>query len=273
MPRTNQEIVLWPLAERVLRERWKGLLGWIGGVVALIAIQVSVYPTIRDSRASWSEVTDQFPEAFRKMFRMEDYTSPVGYLSTELFSFMIPLIFIGLATTWGARAGAEEEETGTADVLLSLPVSRRSILTTRMVATCLVVGLLTAATTASLVIGTKMVNMQVAIGRILESAIACAILSLVFGGLSVAVAAWSGHRGIGLGTGLGLAIAMFVLYSLAPLVSGLEHLLPLNPFEWTIGKTPLANGVDPLWSAIAIAVIVMLACVAIVAYNRHDFAS
>ena len=135
------------------------------------------------------------------------------------------------------------------------------------------VGYLTAAPTASLVIGTKMVNMEVAIGMLLESAIACAILSLVFGGLSVAVAARSGHLGIGLGTGLGLAIAMFVLYSLAPFVSGLEHLLPLNPFEWTIGKTPLANDLDPLWSVIAIAVTVMLACASIVAYNRHDFAS
>jgi ABC-type transport system involved in multi-copper enzyme maturation permease subunit len=269
----KQQMVLWPLTERVLRERWKGLAGWIGGLVALITIQVSVYPTIRDSREGWSELTEQFPEAFRKMFRMQDYTSPVGYLSTELFSFMIPLIFIGLAATWGARAGAEEEENDTADVLLSLPLSRSSILATRMMSTALVIVCTLLITTGVLWAGTNIANMDVAVSRILQASIACGLLAMVFGGFAVAFATWSGRRGVGLGAGLGLAIAAFVLYSLAPLVSALEHLLPINPFEWTISKTPLQDGLDPLWSVVAAAVSLVLGGVAAVAYQRHDIAS
>lgn len=266
----SQPVVLRPLVVRVLGERWRGLAGWIGGLVALITIQVSVYPTIRDSREGWSELTEQFPEAFRKMFRMQDYTSPVGYLSTELFSFMIPLIFIGLATTWGARAGAEEEESGTADVLLSLPLSRSSVLTTRMMSTVFVIACTLLIATAALWAGTDIVDMDVAVSRILQASIACGLLAMVFGGFSVALASWSGRRGVGLGTGLGLAIAAFVLYSLAPLVSALEPLLPINPFEWTIGKTPLQDGLDPLWSVVALGVSFLLAGVAVLAYKQHD---
>jgi ABC-2 type transport system permease protein len=266
----RQPIVLWPFVVRVLRERWRGLAGWIGGLVALITIQVSVYPTIRDSREGWSELTEQFPEAFRKMFRMQDYTSPVGYLSTELFSFMIPLIFIGLATTWGARAGAEEEENGTADVLLSLPLSRRSILATRMMCTVFVIACTLLIATAALWVGTYIVNMNIAVAHILQASIACGLLAMVFGGFAVALASWSGRRGVGLGAGLGLAIAAFVLYSLAPLVTALEHLLPVNPFEWTIGKTPLQDGLDPIWSVVALGVSFLLAGVAVIAYKRHD---
>ena len=261
------------LFHRVLRERWKGLVGWSLGLIALVGIQVSVYPTIRDSRQDWSDITEQFPEAFRKMFRMEDYTSPTGYLTTELFSFLIPMIFIGLATTWGARAAAEEEENGTADVLLSLPVSRTSILATRMMAMIFTVVLLTAVTTGSLLVATTVIDMPVGVVNIIQASVSCALLSLVFGGIAVGASAWTGHRGIGLGAGLGVAIAAFVLYSLAPLVAFIEHLLPANPFQWTLGQTPLTDGIDPAKSAVSVAVALSFAALAIIGYKRHDISS
>ena len=177
------------LLGRVLRERWKGLAGWAAGLVLLVTVQVSVYPTVRDSREDWSDVTDQFPEAFRKIFRMEDYTSPDGYLSTELFSFMVPLIFVGLACTWSARAGAEEEENGTADILLSLPVSRASVLLTRLVGVVVTLLGISAVTVASLVIGTSAVSMGVGTAGLVAASCACAVLGLTFGGVSAAAAA------------------------------------------------------------------------------------
>lgn len=259
-----------PLFRRVLRERWRGLAGWILGVVSLVAIQLSVYPTIRDSRKGWSDVTEQFPEAFRKIFRMEDYTSPTGYLTTELFSFMIPLIFIGLTSTWAARAMSEEEENGTADILLTLPITRSSIVLTRVLSTVAIVGFLIAVTSSSLIIGTEIVDMNVGIMRMIEASTSCGLLSLPFGGIAALLAAMTGRRGVGLGGGLGISIAAFVLYSLAPLVSVFEHALPVNPFEWTIGQTPLTNGLDPWLTAVTLVVSGVLFGSAFVAYDRRD---
>lgn len=261
-----------PLSRRVLGERWRGLAGWLFGVISLIAIQVSVYPTIRDSREGWSDVTEQFPEAFKKIFRMEDYTSPAGYLSTELFSFMIPLIFIGLATTWAARSASEEEENGTADILLSLPISRSAILATRLLTMLGVIAVLVIATTAALAVGTEMVDMNIGAIKIFQASAACGLLSLPFGGLAVFLSASTGRRGIGLGGGLGTAIAMFVLYSLAPLVSFLENLLPLNPFEWTIGQTPLVSGLDTRYGIVATSVACALFGWAFYVYEHRDIA-
>ena len=259
-----------PLAHRVLRERWKGVVGWILGVISLITIQVSVYPTIRDSRKGWSDVTEQFPEAFRKIFRMEDYTSPTGYLTTELFSFMIPLIFIGLTTTWAARSTSEEEENGTADLLMSLPISRSSILLTRLITMLGVVCALVMTTTAALIAGTEIVDMEVGAIRIFQATLACGLISLPFGGLAVVLSATSGRRGVGLGGGLGTAIAMFVFYSLAPLVSFLENLLPLNPFEWTIGQRPLVSGLDVRYCSVTAAVSCTLFGIAFYVFEHRD---
>lgn len=268
----RNHIILTPLIRRVFHERWRGLIGWMFGVVSLIAIQVSVYPTIRDSRQGWADVTEQFPEAFRKMFRLEDYTSPTGYLSTELFSFMIPLIFIGLTTTWAARSAADEEENGTADILLSLPITRPSILITRLFASLSVLVVLAAVTATSLIVGTELTNMDVGYGNIFMASVSCAVLSLPFAGISVVLASLTGRRGIGLGAGIGIAIAAFVLYSLAPLVTLLEHLLPMNPFQWTIGQSPLVHGIDVWRAVLAISVSGLLGAVAVHSYDRRDIA-
>lgn len=258
------------LATRVLRERWKGLSGWMFGLVALVAVQVSVYPTIRDSRKGWSDLTNEFPEAFRKIFRMEDYTSPNGYLSTELFSFMAPLIFVGLATTWGARAGAEEDENKTADVLFSLPVSRSSILVTRAVAMMSVVVATACASVAALSLGTNLVDMDVGLAGITAASVSCGLLGVVFGSVALMVSCWSGRRGVGLGTGLGLAIAFFVTYSLAPLVMFFDRVLPVNPYQWTIGQNPLADGVDLVTAAVSVAVSTAFVACGSLLNNRRD---
>ena len=260
----------WALLSRVVRERWRGLAGWSGGLITLVAVQVSVYPTIRDSREGWADLTEQFPEAFRQMFRIEDYTSPTGYLTTELFSFMVPLIFIGLATTWGARAGAEEEENGTADVLLSLPVSRSAILSTRLSGMVMTMVWLAATCVVALSIGTAVVDMPVGIAAMTQASVVCGILGTTFGSVSLLAACWTGRRGVGLGAGLGLAIAMFVLYSLAPLVSAFDALLPVNPFQWTIGQSPLIEGIDWWYAALSLLVAGSMSAIAFVGYRQRD---
>ena len=258
------------LARRVIGERWKGLAGWTFGLVSLVALQVSVYPTIRDSRKGWSDLTEEFPEALRKIIRMEDYTSPTGYLSMELFSFMIPLIFIGLATSWGARAGAEEDENKTADVLFSLPLSRVSILATRATAMIVVVSATACISIVALTLGTTLVDMDVGVANIAAASVSCGLLGVVFGSTALMASCWTGRRGVGLGAGLGLAITCFVTYSLAPLVGFFDGLLPVNPYQWTIGQNPLAHGMDAVTTSVAVVVAGVFVMCGALLNNRRD---
>ena len=123
------------LFKKMFKDHWKSLLSWSLVIIFMVTIQLSVYPTIVESGNAAKQFIDSYQEAFKKMFRMEDYTSGPGFLSTELFSLMLPLVMIGVGVIWSASATAEEEETGTADLLFSLPVSRRVILLSKMAAT------------------------------------------------------------------------------------------------------------------------------------------
>ena len=258
------------LMARVLRERWRGLAGWSTGLIALVTVQVAVYPTIRDSRKGWSDLTEQFPEAIRKILRMQDYTSSTGYLTTELFSFMVPLILIGVSCSWAARASAEEEEDGTADILMSLPVSRASILVTRLVTAALAVVTVSSAGIITLLVGTNLSGMDVSVRGLVAATLACATLGAVFGSVSLASAAWTGRRGVGLATGLGLAIPLFVAYSLAPLVGFFDGVLFLNPYQWTIGQSPLVNGMDPALTMVSVLTAMAFCALAVAGFSHRD---
>lgn len=255
---------------RVLRDRRKGLIGWVTGILALVALQISVYPTIRNSQQGWSELTQQFPDALQQILRMTDYTSPTGYLSTELFSFTLPLIFVSIGATWGSRAAAEEEETGTADLLLSLPVSRNAVLGTRVTGVLLTLALMATVVVAALTAGTRAVDMQVPTVRIIQGAVALLLLSSVFGSLATAIGCITGRRGTSLAVSLTAGLAFFVLYSLAPLVHAMDNMLWANPFQWTLGAQPLVRGLPARYCLAAGMTSAALLLVARAAFVRRD---
>lgn len=237
-------MLLSPIVRKSLRDRWKSLLAWCLGIVALVSVQMSVYPTVRDTSADWEGVTESFPEAFQEIFRMEDYTSPAGYLSTELLSFVVPFIFMTLGATWGARVTSEEEESGTADVLFSLPITRRQYLMTRWTTGILVVGGVSIVFGVSMIIGAAILDMGIGLEHFANASLMIFLTGLSSLSLAAVVGTSTGKRSIGLGTTMAILITGFVLYSLAPLVDVLETINPFNPLQWMLGTRPLTTGVD-----------------------------
>lgn len=261
------------LFRKSLRDHIRGIIGWAVGVAGIIAIQMSVYPTVRSSAKDWSTLTDTFPEVFKKIFRMSDYTSETGYLATELLSFVIPFIFVGLGSSWGARITSEEEEGGTADILMSLPVTRRSIVFTRLCAASLVVASISVLMALSLAIGGRLLNLSIALRFYVATAVVLFLLGWMSMAIASAVGTFTGKRGVALGASLSIALLTFVLYSLAPLVGFLDDINPGNPFQWTIGSTPLSSGMSAGYSCLALFVTAIGVTATFVLFERRDIPS
>ena len=78
---------------KTLRDRRRSLLFW-GVCFVLIAVMVvSLYPLI-ESFSAIQEYMELFPEEFLALFTggMNDFTSPEGYLHSELFFLIFPLL-------------------------------------------------------------------------------------------------------------------------------------------------------------------------------------
>lgn len=236
----------------------------------MVGIQLSVYPTVRSSAAGLSTFLDNYPEALKQIFRMEDYTSGPGFLSTELFSMMLPLIFISIGASWGANASAQEEERRTADILLTLPISRVKILTIKIMTAALSQLLLAGVTVLSLAIGIRFVDLSLGTSKIIAGALTGALLGLLFNAVATFLGAAWGKRSIALGGAIGLAIAGFLFFSLAPLVDTFERITPINPFQWTLGTRPLYEGIDFGYTAISLVLTLALYAASLVVFKRRD---
>ena len=261
-----------PLILRGLREHQKGIFGWSLGIVALVVIQLAVYPTIRSSASDWSTLTEQLPDAIKKIFRLDDYSSERGYLTTELLSFTLPFVVMGLGSTWGARIATEDEETGTAEIILTLPISRQEYVSSRLIAAGSVLLFALLGFFLTLVIGTRLLSLSIPIHQYLSATFSLFCIGALMLGISASIGALTGKRTTALGITMAIAIALFVLYSLGPLVEVIDKTTPMNPMQWTIGSRPLFDGTSLGYTAAVVAVSIPFLIATFIFFNRRDLA-
>jgi ABC-2 type transport system permease protein len=258
------------LVIKTWRDHWKGTLGWALGVFSITAMELLVYPTIRKTATGISQLLDNMPSAMKSMFRMTDYTSGPGFLAAELFSFTLPLLFIAIGASAGSRATAEEESTGTADLLLALPLSRTRIILSKAFASLTVLTATSALLAITLIAGANIEGLGTKTSGLIAASVEVGLLGTFFMGIGLLVGALTGRKGIALGVSMAGAIAAYLLYSLAPLVKVLNRWLFINPFQWTVGNDPIRNGIDGDYSITLLLVTAGLVLAAVVAFNRRD---
>lgn len=258
---------------KTLRDRWRSSLAWAAAMTALITVQLYIYPSVEESGSAMDQFIAAFPPEFIAMFRIEDYTSGIGFLGTELFSMMIPLVFIALGAAWGASASAEEEERGTSEVLYTLPIRRGAVQLSKIVAFIVVATVVGIWVIAVISIGAPVVDLDITDANIIPVTIACVMLGVFFHAISLATGALTGRRSIAIGASIGLALLSFLVFALAPMVDSFDAIIQADPFQWALGENPLANGFDWLGLAwLGFGALVSYA-IALIAINRRDIAS
>ena len=258
------------LTMRTVSERWRSTFGWGLGLVLMAVLQLAVYPSVAKSSASMQDFVNEWPEAFRQAFNLDAYTTGAGFLNAEMFSMMVPLVLIAVAVSGAAAATAGEEERGTADLLLSLPVSRGRVVVAKVLATVIAVLLVAAATLLTIAVGAPLVDLEVGLGELAAGVLMTVLLALFFGAVALLVAAATGKRTVALGTAVGLALGAFLLNALAPMADWLEPWQKASPFNWALGDNPLVNGVDAVMAGVLAVAAIALVVIAHVAYRRRD---
>jgi ABC-2 type transport system permease protein len=261
------------IAWHTLVQRSRSLLAWTLGLVLITVMQLAIYPSMASSGDAMQEYVDAWPEALREAFGLADYTTGAGYLNTELFSMMLPLVLIGVALAAGAAATAGEEEQGTLELLLGTPVRRSTVLAGKVVAMAASVAVVSAAFVVTLIVGAPLVDLSIGSSYVIAATLMLALLAVMFGSVCLRLGALSGHRAVSLGAGFGLAIAAYLLNVLAPLADWLEPWQSASPFEWALGDRPLFNGLALGAAALIIAVAAAIAAPGFAVFALRDIAT
>ncbi len=257
------------LFERAVHEQARALTGWGGGLVAFAGAMLASYPTVHHN-AAITKLVESYPEAFRSMFGLSDYTTGPGYLRAEVFSLVGPLLIVIMAVLWGSDATAGEEERRTIDVLMANPISRVRVVLEKWAALVSGVALVTGALGVALALGAPLADLRIGLARLAAAVVATALLAILFGTLALAIGAASGHRGISRGITAAAAVASYLVSSLAPLVSWLRPLRPLSPWYHALGVDPLASGFLAWHLLVLVALSLVVIGAAALAFEHRD---
>jgi ABC-2 type transport system permease protein len=255
---------------KTLRDQRHALLGWGIGVSLLVLVECALWPSVRDM-PHWNELISSYPEAMKKLFAVDAMTTGRGFLDAELFTLLLPALFIVFGIGRGARLVAGEEEDGTLEILLVTPLSTTRLLLEKAAAlttALLGLGLVLAVTTqvCSWVFGLGLNPVESLLGSL-----AVTLLGLEFGIVALAAGAATGRRTMSLGVATVAATAAYVLYAAAAMVDSLSRWRPWSPFDQVLSEGPLATSFPA--SATWVVVVTLVAVAAAAAwFGRRDIA-
>jgi ABC-2 type transport system permease protein len=255
-----------------LRDLRRSLAWWSVGLAGMVAMMTAVYPSIRDNPAL-NRLVQDYPEALKAFIAFGgsiDYVSGAGYLGIELFSFMVPLLFVIAAVASGASAIAGEEERGTLDLLLSQPVTRRGVALAKLASATAEVAVLTLVLWLALWIGVTVFDMGVPSTNLLAASLTAGALGLAFGAIAFLLGAAAGRRSLAIGLTAAAAVAAYLVNALAALVSGLGPLQKASPFYYYAVGDPLREGISLGHVAVLGAIATVAAAAGIALFERRD---
>lgn len=257
---------------KALRDGRRGLLGWSVGLAAVAAMYAAFYPSV--TTPDMARAMANYPESVKRLFNMQDMTTPAGYLGASVFNLLGVILLVVFAISAGARAVAGDEEAGTLDLILAHPVSRSRLVLERFLALCVYTVVICAAMLAVLLALARPTKIApIGAGNLTAATAQLALLGLCFGALALAVGAATGRRGAVIATAAAVAVVAYFGNTLAPRVRGLGWLRRLSPFHYYLGNDPLRHGLDLGNCLVLLATTAVLAGLAVLAFARRDLAT
>lgn len=228
------------LLRHELRRGWKSLAIWTGAIGSFIVVCLLIFPEMKSQMDSISSLFSSMG-AFTRAFGMEtlNFGTLTGFYGIECGN----ILGIGgalFASLLGISALAREEKDGTAEFLLTHPLSRAEVVTQKLAAVMIqivalnvVVFLLAIGSIAC--IGEAVPWKEVGLLHLSFFLLQVELAAICFG---ISACIWRG----GLGIGLGLAIALYFMNIIANLTEKAEFLKVITPFGYTDGADLVAKG-------------------------------
>ena len=229
--------------------------------------------------AGSSEITkaiENYPDAMKEFFggaAAFDYTWPGGFLNTQLFSLILPLLIAIFAIGFGAAAVASEQSRGTLDLELARPLQRSRVVREKATALTAGVAVLTLISAAVIVAVGALVDLHIAIADVAAACTGAGLIALFYGLLALTVGAGTGNLALALGVSTAAFVAGYVIQALSGLVDAIKPLRLLSPLYHANGSIPINTGF-PIWHDLLLAAVLRaLVAASVQLFDRRDVVS
>lgn len=255
------------------KQTWKQMVYWGVGLASFGLMVVLMIPLFDIQQ--FKQLLETFPPMMLAMFGIgsdiELFATNEGFVAIGFFG-KFALIFAVYPVVMGMRITANDEDNGTMDMLLSLPVQRMHVIIERFLAYALsivgVVVMIYIGMTLGVAISNVDLNMS-ALSTVIFNLIPVLIFVLAF---TLFIGTIVRRRQIALGIVTAFVIASFMLQTIGAMAQGTvaEPIGAISFFTYYNAGTILADGVVWLHIAGLVALSILLIGLATFRYEHRD---
>ncbi len=255
---------------RHVADHWKSTLVWGASIALMSVLVVVMYPSIGTSE-DLAKVISEGPPAYRALTGpFADLTSPAGWLNSQLFFMLIPILFLIFAISRFADAIAGEEDRGTMDLLLSAPIARRRLVAGKIMGITGAIVVLSAALYVAIWLPAVAIGVDVSFGGLGAVVSMNALHTIVIGGVALLVGAATGRKGLAIATASALAVIGYLVNGFAGVVDWMDRFRYASTFHYYIGADPLSNGADIVHLMVLAVAAIGILTASVLAFDRRD---
>ena len=228
------------LVKHELRQGKTSLLIWTAAIGFLLAICIFLFPEMKGQMDS---VSDMFSSmgSFTEAFGMDrlNFGTLIGFYAVECGN-ILGLGCAFYAALCAAGILSKEEKDKTAEFLLTHPVSRKRIMTEKLIAVLVQITAMNIMIYAISVGSIAVVGEAIPLKEISLLHLAYYLLQLELAGICFGISSFL--RKGSAGVGLGIAAMMYFLNLIANIADVAEFLKYITPFGYCEGADIVANG-------------------------------
>jgi ABC-2 type transport system permease protein len=251
-----------------LSDRRRSVWAWGLPLGLMSAFIVAIFPSVE---GALSKAIKGYPSGLKEAFGIGELTSVEQYLHAEMLSLIVPLALGYLAVRAIASGLSGAAESGRLDVLLSAPLSRRTLVAAGFLATAIELAGVLALTLALTGAGSLLSGAGLAAGPAIAGFADVWPLALLFAGLGIALTGFSLRTTIVTGSVAGVLVAMYVIDLVGRLDPGVSGVRYLSVFKYY--GNAIEDGIDPLAFCGVTLAAVALAAIGAWLFERRDLAA
>lgn len=221
------------LLRRTFRDRRVSLPIFAAGVAAYSIIILAIWPSMSSNLATLEQLWENYPEAIRSMFGGNISIATFdGFLTLEYFSLMWVIIVFAFSISVATSTIAGEIQQGTMELLLSQPISRLSIIITRMFFHLAGLLIIIAATMLPIVVGVPVIDAEIDYAGLLALSFSSLLFYLALGSIAFLLSAILSDRGRAVFISVGILIASYAIDILAAFNDTINKVAFLSLFDY-----------------------------------------
>ena len=245
------------------------LIIWSMALSFMIGICIVIYPEMQTQMGDISQMFSDMG-AFSDAFGMDqlNFGEFMGYFGVEIGN-TLGLGGAILAGIVGISALAKEERDGTAELLLTLPVSRNRIVSEKLLFSVFHIFAVNLAVTFVCLVGTVAISVSADYGKMLLILLTYLLVQLEIMAITFGISAFLKSNGLGIG--IGVAFGFYFMNILSNLADELEFMKYLTPFGFADSGRIISEGTVEPWGLVIGALLTAAGiALAYYQYNKKD---